>query len=213
LWYDFATLKGGTVYDLSGYGNHGTLYGPVWRRGPLIGALSFDGVDDYVEVPDSPSLDITRKITIEALVLTRVHAEKMIINKENWEVPERNYRLQILSDGRFEFSFYDGGWRLYESNSIVPLNTLVYLAAAFDEDTDEVKLYMNGELDVVLSSPYSLIPNVHPLLIGDSLPRGWVWDGIIAHVRLYSRVLTEREIKAHHRYLSQRFVMHPSLVL
>ena len=26
LWYDFAELSGDTVYDLSGNGNHGTIY-------------------------------------------------------------------------------------------------------------------------------------------------------------------------------------------
>jgi len=35
LWFDFGALKGSTVYDLSGEGNHGTIYGAAWRRGHL----------------------------------------------------------------------------------------------------------------------------------------------------------------------------------
>jgi len=51
---------GGTAYDKSGYDNNGTIYGATWMDGKYGKALSFDGVDDYVEVADSASLDITR---------------------------------------------------------------------------------------------------------------------------------------------------------
>ncbi|MCK4342415.1 MAG: LamG domain-containing protein [Phycisphaerae bacterium] len=59
---------GGTVHDYSGYGNNGTLSGANWVSGVLGTALSFDGVDDYVEVADSASLDLTSAFTIEAWV-------------------------------------------------------------------------------------------------------------------------------------------------
>ena len=45
---------GGTTYDLSGNGNHGTLTnGASWTTGGRVGAaLDFDGVNDYVAIPD-----------------------------------------------------------------------------------------------------------------------------------------------------------------
>ncbi len=46
--------KGPIAYDSSGNQNHGVVYGDaVWqpKAGVLRGALSFDGVDDYVELP------------------------------------------------------------------------------------------------------------------------------------------------------------------
>jgi len=45
--------------------------GPVWVDGKYGYALNFDGVDDYVEVPDSDSLDITDEITLEAWVKSK----------------------------------------------------------------------------------------------------------------------------------------------
>jgi len=54
VYYDFSNLNsypgsGTTVYDLSGYGNNGTLTnGPTFST-DSGGALVFDGVDDYVQ--------------------------------------------------------------------------------------------------------------------------------------------------------------------
>jgi hypothetical protein len=46
----------GTATDESSNGNHGTIYGAAPVAGVSGQALSFDGVDDYVRVPDANSL-------------------------------------------------------------------------------------------------------------------------------------------------------------
>ena len=59
---------GNTTYDGGPNDNDGTLCNmasTVWVDGTFGKALSFDGLDDYVEVPDSSSLDITEKLTVE----------------------------------------------------------------------------------------------------------------------------------------------------
>jgi len=55
--YDFDEGSGTSAPDISGNGNTGTLSGPTWNASGRRGsALSFDGVDDRVLVPDSTSL-------------------------------------------------------------------------------------------------------------------------------------------------------------
>src|SRR5262249_6180147 len=59
-----------TVQDLTGHGNTGylgriTTTRPVWTSDP---ALSFDGVDDSVQIADNPALHLTNAFTIEAWV-------------------------------------------------------------------------------------------------------------------------------------------------
>src|SRR3989344_5308217 len=50
--------SGGNVYDSSDYANNGSTTPGVlstWTKGKVGGGLSFDGVGDYVNVPDNSS--------------------------------------------------------------------------------------------------------------------------------------------------------------
>lgn len=59
---------GNTTRDSSGKGNDGELVNnPKWVAGKFDKALEFDGKDDYVEVPDNDTLDVTN-ITLTAWV-------------------------------------------------------------------------------------------------------------------------------------------------
>ena len=48
-WWKFDEGSGSTAYDSVG-SNHGTINGAEWTTGQIDGALSFDGVDDYVDL-------------------------------------------------------------------------------------------------------------------------------------------------------------------
>src|SRR3989344_4335873 len=51
---DAGDISGTSAIDRSGNGNTGTLtLGPTQATGQIGGALTFDGSDDYVSVPDS----------------------------------------------------------------------------------------------------------------------------------------------------------------
>src|SRR2546426_3753993 len=68
--YSFDEGSGSTLGDVSGTGNVGTLVnGPAWNAAGKFGsALSFDGINDIVNIADSNSLDLTTGMTLEAWV-------------------------------------------------------------------------------------------------------------------------------------------------
>src|SRR3989442_10229673 len=58
----------GKMKDLSGHSNHGTISGTTDVPGIVGRARQFDGIADYIEVPDSSTLHISGGITIAAWV-------------------------------------------------------------------------------------------------------------------------------------------------
>src|SRR5207249_7293115 len=69
LAYDMETLTpDGRMQDRSGSGNHGIINGTLDVAGKVGRAREFDGIHDYIEVPDSPRLYTEGGITIAAWV-------------------------------------------------------------------------------------------------------------------------------------------------
>lgn len=69
LALDFEDLSGNVVYDKSGNGNNGVLFGvPAQTSGKFGKAIDFDGVNDYANFPtfDIPNTSITISFWIKA---------------------------------------------------------------------------------------------------------------------------------------------------
>ncbi|UCD13343.1 MAG: type IV pilin, partial [Thermoplasmatales archaeon] len=138
MWH-FDTGSGTIAFDSSGRDNHGTLYyGPQWITGVNgTTALSYDGIDDYVEVPDDPSLDITDEITIEAWM-------KPLENSEG-------YYGQIKSS--ILDSSYFGVFNIYEPD-IIHVSGNIYAIACRGDSNDgfliTVEIANDGQINLVV---------------------------------------------------------------
>src|SRR5215204_190405 len=95
--YGFDEVAGTTAADASGSGNVGPVSGETWSAaGRYGGALSFDGVNDVVNIADAASLDLTTGMTLEAWVRPSV---------------QTGYRTVIQKDipGELAYSLYGSG--------------------------------------------------------------------------------------------------------
>ena len=66
LHYDFDTYDGVSVTDLSGYGNDGIVSGATFTVTDCCGVYHFDGIDDFITVPASESLNIAGSLSMAA---------------------------------------------------------------------------------------------------------------------------------------------------
>jgi len=212
LWFDFAELSGDTVYDLSGNGNNGTIYNCEWRRGHLIGALYFNGENAYVEVSH---LEL-QEHTLEVLVYlydTEGHdyGQCFICHGDI----SRDYTINLIGGGQVEYRLNLDGTlhRLY--GSILESKKWYFIVGTYDGSI--MNLYVNMEkysLEVSgIISPYY---STEFLGIGAEGQAGGgtagFTHGLIAHVRIYNRALSEREIRAYANYLLQKYIAHPPFI-
>jgi hypothetical protein len=194
--WGFDAPSGATATDSSGGGQAGTIAGATrTTTGRFGGALSFDGVDDWVTVPDSNPLDLTTAMTIEAWVRpTAVAGDwRTVLLKE--QPGNLIYALYAGDNaGRAATHVFTTNDRGTNATSATPLNAWTHLAATYDRTT--LRLYVNGAQAGTRSLTGNLRTSTGVLRIGGNGVWGEWFAGLIDEVRVYNRALTAAEIQA-----------------
>jgi len=186
-----------TAADSSGNNLHGTIAGnPAWVGGPAGYALKFDG-DDYVNLGNDSSLNMTAQITVAAWI-------KVDTFDREWQA--------IITKG-------DGSWRLQRNGTqgsiefactgaFVP-NTLVgslfgtvsvndgrwhHVAGTYNGS--RICLYVDGKLDVSSEAAGFIEVNDYNVFIGANAEKpNRNFEGSIDEVRIYSYALSAKEVE------------------
>ena len=189
--------KGTILYDRSDFGNDGTIHGATWKRTSTgLWVLYFDGVDDYVEIPNSPSLQIAGAITIEAWVWAdwTMDTWGMIVGQVAWD--STGFILGRHSDVNQLRCSINPGPGDYQVVSQPISEKQWYHVAATHDGIDKLRIYINAD-----ESPYSPVTGAPvtassaPTYISESGTE-MRWKGFIGEVRIYNRTLSPAEILA-----------------
>ena len=194
--YGFDETSGTTVNDSSPGGNPGVISGATRiTTGRSGGALSFDGVNDWVTVADAASLDFTTAATIEAWVYptTLAGAWRTVLLKERTN--GLAYGLYAADNGNrpiaYSFTTSELGAR---GPTALPANTWTHLAVTYSAST--LRLFVNGTQVVTRSVGTPLQPSTLPLRLGGNAIWNEWFSGRIDEVRLYNRALAATEIQS-----------------
>jgi hypothetical protein len=193
--YAFNEASGTTTADISGNNNTGTLTnGPTRTAAGKFGAaLSFDGVNDHVLIPNSASLTLSTAMTLEAWVNPSVTLGgwKAILQKET-----DAYLLVASSDQNRPA----GGGTLngtccpvaYATTGLLP-NTWTHVAVTYTGT--QLSMYINGALASSTPATGPILTTTTPLRIGGNSYAAEFFPGLIDEVRIYNRALTQAEIQ------------------
>jgi len=162
------------------------------RMGQVNRAMSFDGVDDYVDCGNDESLNITDEITVSVWVKSPVAHDGRIVYK--YEAGQGYYltispttgvaRGVVFGDTTVEIT---GTTNLADSN----WHHVVFTRKI----GGNLNLYVDGVSDVApVSSPTGTLENEATLYIGQDVAYAHHFNGAIDEVRIYNRALSEEEI-------------------
>ncbi|MGV8142086.1 MAG: LamG domain-containing protein [Candidatus Pacearchaeota archaeon] len=189
--YTFSEGSGTTTTDASGNGNNGVLInGPIWSLGKYDNGLIFDGVNDYVEVPNSASLN-PAQMTISAWLFDPIAGAGMVVGKGaagdqyHLRVSNSNLRFRINGSPQIELPVtFTPGWH--------------HVAGTYD--TTNFKLYYDGVLIGTSPNTAAISTSTTPLRIGIRFDSSGnilnPFTGEIDEVRIYNRALTAAEVFA-----------------
>jgi hypothetical protein len=179
--------------------NNGTLTnGAAFTSGKVGQAFALDGVNDYVNVPDVPSLR-PASVTLEAWVnFSSASGVQHVFAKALGSTSGDSYILW-LQNGVLNGMIED----INQANSVigVPFSPVIgswyHLAFTFDNATKEQWLYLNGVPVATGISNRSIGYDSHPLLLGADIESGnpaFFLSGRIDEAAIYGRALTAAEI-------------------
>ena len=165
-------------------------------------SMEFDGVDDYIEVPSSPSLSPT-PLTITCWIRATDASSDIprgIVSKENNNInSQREFDFLFREDlsNVLDFTIFDGTGSVYSfySNTSLIFDQWYFLAAVYDGTT--MKMYIDGIEDPnSLTVSTSILLGSNPLRIGvqgSDLSR--VFNGWIDKVAIWNIALTQQDIQ------------------
>ena len=204
--FNEGTIKGDTVNDQWGE-NHGTMMNdPEVVEGIYGQALEFTG-DNYVEVPDSDTLDIpTGEVSITVWVKRTGPGPTErggIAEKGNGGIDNTPLLLREWNAGTVDFEVRSfqatpgRNWAKLQSDSIALVDDVwVFLDGTYDGK--EEKIYVASVLDGTLANPGGYTNNDAPLMFGrdplDTEPARF-FVGVIDEIAIYDRALIPNEIR------------------
>jgi hypothetical protein len=202
-YWNFEEGTGSSTIDQSGNGNTGSWAGTpagnnaTYYTGGKVGSYAgyFDGGSDYVNIPQTSTLNPTAAITVTAWI--------------NIQQLPSAYGPVIMGGGTLGSSyflgFYSGGTPfaarigssfISVSPSSLSLNTWLFIAMDFQAN-GPFMLVKNGIVIASTTSSFGNIPyGTDPTTIGRLDYASYYFPGLIDDVRIYNRALSAAEIQA-----------------
>jgi Concanavalin A-like lectin/glucanases superfamily/Immunoglobulin domain/Bacterial Ig domain len=189
----------GNANDSFGTNNGSLVGGVTFTSGEVGEAFSFNGTNQYVDVPDSPDLDPVAGITCEAWIYLRqpaTSATAPVIKKAGQGLATQGgYALEIPTNGAI-FSVYVNGTWVPTGYAPFPLDQWVHVAGVYDGTN--VSIYLNGvRVGAPVSAPGTITPASNDLNIGhDPAVPSRYFNGLIDEASVYNTALSAAQIKA-----------------
>lgn len=186
----------GTLYDTSGNGNNGTNNGATYGATGVFGnAMSFDGTNDYINVPHSSSLLLNDNYSIEFWFnpASDVTQWRRFLEKSN------QFYMQFIGGDKIRVQI--NGYATLDSGSTIQRANWTHVVVTVHNTpngNDLLRIYVNGNLDNMVGPTWGTpLGGTNPITIGGG--SGEYTKSSFDEVAVYDRVLTATEIADHYK--------------
>jgi len=188
--------QGTTAHDYSEFENNGEIIGATWQKLPTgKHCLSFDGVDDYVKVNDSPNINPTEEITVMVWFYPYSDTDTPagVVLKHTWWgeygiIYEKHERVSMFF-GESNTNYVKG----FTPKGSVQFNRWTFITMV-GKSYSYLKGYINGEKVIEIDASDTPIGDTdNPLFLGRYSNN--YSHSLIGLASIYSKATIEDEIK------------------
>jgi hypothetical protein len=200
--YNFNEGSGTLAHDATGHGNVATLKNGLGFIGGTNAVLTFDGVNDYADAPNSSTLNIVgSQITASAWVnFANTGEDQIFLGKpastSGHVAPYFSYSLHGVyvsaTQLRPRFFLALDGARHSVASSVTITPGWHYLAGTYDGST--MRIYVDGTLRGEEAASGQLTGYRTPLRLGMNGGGTEAFKGLMDNVRIYPRALTAQQL-------------------
>jgi uncharacterized protein (TIGR02145 family) len=187
----------GNTDDESGNGNSPTFssVSPVADRFNIENsAVALNGVDSYIQIPHSTSLDFTGEISVSVWINpSQVNIEQQTISSKGGGWSRAGWLLTLIND-KVRWHLGDGtSEAIFDTETSIPANKWSHIVATWKDGV--MSVYINGVLDNASASwAGGLVSNTYDHYIGKNDNIDFYFNGMIDDERVYSRAIDDLEI-------------------
>jgi hypothetical protein len=207
-------MTNGRANDVSGNGNNGSLINiatsTFYTQGKIGQGLKFDGVNDYVHIPNSSSINVTGTISVSY----------WIYPKE--DVASSDYIIYKVSNGGYSSSTYANYpyFYVYDSGGVscsaykytkLGINKWRHIVGVYDGTMTllyvDTSLWDTTDCGALVFAPTDIDLEIGPTASGNTL------SASLDDVRVYNRALSATEITSLYNLGSAKFNVSPTTSL
>jgi hypothetical protein len=199
--------SGTNWYDLSGNGNNGTLTNGPTFNSSNIGSIVFDGIDDYINIPNSTTLNPTQNFTLSCWVniVSFNNIYIGIVDKYNGG-NNSGFALFIPNvSGIQKFRFLNNATSYSEVTATSSISTGVWYNVATTYDGSNINIYVNGVFESSASCTGNNFLTSDPIKLGGDGVSTYFLNFKLSTLLLYNRALTSSEILQNYNSIKYRY--------
>jgi hypothetical protein len=186
----------GNAQDESGYDNHGIVSGAelvTGQDGKANGAYFFDGIDDYIRVPNHASLNFQQGISVVFWMQIDEFFEREAhpVSHGNWE---NRWKVSITGTKVRWTVKTDVGIKDLDTDQDVTTGVFYHTAVVYTENRMEI--FIDGQSASSTTWNGDILQTSIDFMIGQVLPgnSNYNFKGIIDDVSIYNYALSSSEI-------------------
>jgi hypothetical protein len=214
-YWKFDETSGTLSRDSSGWENNGTLFDgstkcangncPTWANGIFGNAIQLDGSNDYVNVSDSASVNLTgNALTLSAWVklngtigsstIGNIISKTAGSGSEQYELSYTTNTHGTPNSFRFDTRTSNGLISVYTNETFTETNVWYHVAGVYN--STHMIIYVNGREKNTAAQIGTITGRISDVNIGQSAATGNNFNGTIDEVRIYNETLSASDITA-----------------